>query len=121
MAQGDDASVFQVADVGADVTAVSAAKARDQAIMQGQRSAFSQLLGRLGVSPSIAAKLSDEDIATLVQNFEVQSEHSSSVRYIGTFTIQFHPNAVRRLLEGRNVTYTETQSKRVAILPVVVD
>ena len=37
----------------------------------------------------------------MVQSFEVQDEHSSSVRYIGTFTVQFRPNAVRDWL-GKN-------------------
>jgi hypothetical protein len=54
----------------------------------------------------------------LVQSFEVQSEHTSAVRYIGTFTVQFRPNAVRSLLGTRNVTYTETRSRPVVIMPV---
>src|SRR5271168_3176188 len=72
-----EASVYEITDVGADVTANSAAHAREQAVKQGQRTAFEQLAQRLGADPSVAAKLSDDDIAALVQSFEVQNERSS--------------------------------------------
>ena len=118
-AQTSDSSVFVVTDVPADVTADSAAHARDKAILQAQRSAFDQLLDRLGADKAMAAKLSDDDLATLVQNFEVQSERTSSVRYLGTFTVQFRPNAVRHLLGLKNARYTETRSKPLLILPIL--
>lgn len=116
--QSDDASVFAVTDVATDVTSTNAARARDQAIAEAQRTAFGQLLERLGSDPGVADNLRNDDIATLVQNFEVQNEHSSPIRYLGTFTVQFKPNAVRSLLGGHSTKYTETQSKPVLILPL---
>ena len=53
----DDATLFEVTDVAADVTADSAAHARDQAIAQAQRSAFEQLLQRLGADPATASSI----------------------------------------------------------------
>src|SRR6202012_495963 len=91
----EDSVLYSVSDVPVDITADSAAHARDQAIAEAQRSAFEQLLGRLGSDTSLASKLTDNDIATLVQNFEVQNERTSSVRYIGIFTVQFRPAATR--------------------------
>jgi hypothetical protein len=91
------ADTFTVADVSADVTADSAAHARDQALMQAERTAFSQLCTRLSI-PDNAAKLDDDSIAALVQSFELQSEHVSKVRYIGVFTIRFKPSAVQKKL-----------------------
>ena len=109
-AQTGDESVYSVTDVAVDVTADSAAHARDQAITQAQRLAFGQLLERIGVDAAVGAKLSDDDIATLVQNFEVQNERTSSVRYLGIFTVQFKPNAVRTYLSGRGTNFTEERS-----------
>jgi hypothetical protein len=117
-AQTADTSVYGVTDVAVDVTADSAAHARDQAITQAQRLAFGQLLERLGVDASVGAKLSDDDIATLVQNFEVQNERASSVRYLGVFTVNFKPNAVRAYLGGRSTGFTEQRSPPIVILPV---
>ena len=118
VAQNPDASSFEVKDVAADVTADSAAHARDQAIAEAQRTAFTQLLGQLGADPALAAKLSNDDIATLVQNFEVQNERSSAVRYIGAFTVQFRPTAVRTFLGKKGAHFTETRSPPIVILPL---
>ncbi len=116
-----DLGVYQVADVVADVTADSAVHARDQAIMQAQRSAYEQLLQRLGADSSAAAKLSDDDIDAMVQHFEVQNERTSAVRYIGTFTVQFRPNAVRNVLGSKNATYSDARSKPIVVLPVYIN
>jgi hypothetical protein len=89
---------YTVADVNADVTADHAGHARDQALAQAERAAFVQLCGRLGVAPERASKFSDDDIAILVQSFDLQSERLSSVRYIGVFTIHFKQAAVQKKL-----------------------
>ena len=115
------ASVYNISDVAVDVTADSAAKARDQAIAEAQRTAFTQLLDRLGVETSVGAKLSDNDLATLVQNFEVHNERTSAVRYIGNFAVQFRPTAVRSFLGKRNATFNDTQGKPDVIIPIVKD
>ncbi len=116
---GDEAAIYKLTDVAADVTADSAAHARDKAIMQAQRSAFEQLLTRLGVDAARAARENDDGIAALVQAFEVQREHASAVRYIGTFTIQFKPNAVRALLNKEGASFNEERSRPLVALPIV--
>jgi len=90
---------YTVTDVNADVTADTSAHARDQALMQAERTAYAQLCARLNQS-ECAAKMSDDAIGALVQSFEVQSEHLSAVRYIGVFTISFKPAAVQKKLGG---------------------
>jgi hypothetical protein len=120
LAQSSDSGVYEITDVATDITAESAVHARDQAVKQGQRAAFEQLLQRLGADPALGAKLGDDDIAALVQSFEVQNERSSPVRYIGIFTVQFRPSAVRSFLAGRNAAYFDTASAPVLILPVTL-
>ena len=116
----EDATLYEVTDVAADVTSSSSAHARDEAVANAQRSAFEQLLGRLGVDTSLAAKLSDEDLATLVKNFEVQNERTSAVRYIGVFTVHFRPLATRAWLTQNGAHFTETRSKTQLILPILL-
>jgi hypothetical protein len=86
-----------VSDVSVDVTADNATHARDQALMQAERSAYVTLCARLN-APESAAKLNDDGVAALVQSFELQSEHVSAVRYIGVFTIRFNPVLVQKKL-----------------------
>src|ERR1700722_13356422 len=55
-AQTTDTMVYTVTDIAVDVTADSAAHARDQAVGEAQRAGFNQLLERLGVDPALGAK-----------------------------------------------------------------
>lgn len=113
--------MYNVADVAIDVTADSAAKARDEAIAKAQHDAFAMLLERLGADPKLGDKLSSDDLATLVQNFEVNDERSSAVRYIGNFVVQFRPSAVRRYLVSQGSSYSDTPSETVMVLPITRD
>jgi len=107
---------YTVTDVTADVTADTSSHARDQALMQAERSAFGQLCGRLGIPDTVAAKLNDDAVAALVQSFEVQSERLSAVRYIGVFTIRFKPSAVQKKL-GKSITAGATDMSGAPPLP----
>ncbi|MFA4994100.1 MAG: hypothetical protein WC521_02215 [Bdellovibrionales bacterium] len=93
------ANPYTITDVKVDVTADTAAHARDQALMQAERKAFVQLCARLETDTD-ANKFSDDDIAALVQSFEVQNERLSAVRYIGIYTIHFSPSAVQRAVSA---------------------
>ena len=115
----DSADIYQIQDVVVDVTAGNASQARDQAMGQAQRSAFEQLLSRLGTDTEIAARTSEDDLSAMVQALEVQQERTSAVRYIGTLTVQFKPSAVRNLLNKHGTSYTEARSTPVVVFPVV--
>lgn len=113
-----DLALYRVQDVTAVMTAPSAAQARDEAIIQAQHQALAALVTRLGVEGA-ADGLDDETVGALVQAFELQKEHASAGRYVGTFTIQFRPMSVRALLDKKGMDYTATQSHPVVILPVL--
>lgn len=95
---------YTITDVSADVTADKAVHARDKALMQAERTAYSQLCARLGMEDD-SAKLNDDAIAALVQSFEVQSERLSAVRYIGVFTIRFKASAVQKKTGNASIGY----------------
>lgn len=113
----DGTSLYRVADVAVDVTSANAAQARDEAILQAQRLAFGQLLGRLG---SGNIPLTDDELALSVSSFEVQKEHASGQRYTGTMTVAFKPEIVRQLLQGKGAAYTEERARPLVVLPVAV-
>ncbi len=117
--EGDDATLYQVSDVAVDVTADSAAHARDQAVMKAQHQAFGQLLARLGADSALEQKLDDDSLAAMVQAFEVQNEKSSAVRYIGAFTVRFKPAAVRAFLDKRGAVIADVRSTPAVVLPVM--
>ncbi len=117
---GDDA-VFTVLEVAVDVTAETAAAARETALVEGHRAAFERLMTRLvprnrrGEVPAVTA----ERIALLVRSFGVDQEKTSAVRYLATLRFAFDRDGTRSFLRAAGVPFAETRSKPVLILPVL--
>ena len=95
-----------VSDVPVDVTAKDAAAARDQAIAVAQSKAFDKLVKQLVVNPSDQARVhpSQQDIESFVQDFGVENERVSSVRYIGLYDVRFRDSRVRKYLADLGIT-----------------
>lgn len=117
-------SVYHVTGVAVDVTANDASKARQQAFNKAQRDAFDILLSRMLLSTEDTdnlANISFTEITTLIQDFEVINEKSSSVRYIATLSFQFKADAVKKLFRQYNIDFVETVSDRTLLLPVFLE
>jgi hypothetical protein len=109
--------------VEVDVTGDSAAAARNAAFVVGQRKAFDQLIGQL-VDPGSAASLpplSDDQIGAMVSDFEIESERTSAVRYLGVLTFRFYADAIRQYLAGTGARFTATQSPPVVVVPILTE
>lgn len=117
-AQSED--IFTVGGIAVDVTADSAAEARDRALVEGQRAAFEALLERLVPAEELARlpRLSDTEITDMVADFEVGSERTSAVRYIGELTFRFRAEPVRAFLERNRVAHVPTRSEPVLVVPL---
>jgi len=121
------ATPYVISGVPVDVTAADAATARDQAIVEGQRKAFSMLMEQL-VGAEKAATIqtpSDSQLSGMVQDFEVESERLSSVRYIGVMTYRFDAASIDSIIgkpaDGTpDVTIGAVPSGPVQTLSVVV-
>lgn len=112
---------FTVQDIHVDVTDASATEAREKAIVQGQREAFKILMKRILAPEDIASfpEISDAQLDTLLQDFEVQNEKNSSVRYIGTLTLRFNPARVQDFLTHRDkVLLPAAKNTTIVIIPV---
>jgi hypothetical protein len=95
-----------VSDVPVDVTAKDAAAARDQAIAVAQSKAFDKLIKQIVTNPSDQVRVhpSQQDIESFVQDFGVENERVSSVRYIGLYDVRFRESQVRKYLADLGVT-----------------
>src|SRR5262249_33724531 len=120
------ANPYVVSGVPVDVTAADAATARDQAIVEGQRKAFSMLMEQL-VGTEKAATIqvpSDSQLSAMVQDFEVESERLSSVRYIGVMTYRFDAASIDAIIgkpaDETNFTIGAVPSGPVRTLSVSV-
>lgn len=112
-------ATLTVADVQVDVTAKTATAARDQAIAAAQRNAFARLVRRLvpNAADQSRINLAQADIERLVQDFTIQSERTSTVRYIGVYTVRFRAGAVRKYLTDLGISVAGDQQE-VILLPV---
>jgi hypothetical protein len=121
LAQTRTSSIYAVSNVAVDATSQSAVQARDIARADGERRALRTLMERLTLRQdwSRLPKVTDADLFALVQDFEVTSERSSTVRYIATLTFRFRAEPVRRLLRDRGIPFAETPSKPMVVLPVL--
>jgi hypothetical protein len=82
-----------VTDVIIDKTDKNAVVARDQAIIEAQRTAF-EVAAEKSMSPEAfkAYKVPDnKTIATLVDSFEIKNEQIAGNRYVASFTVRFLP------------------------------
>jgi len=122
-AAADAVDVFEVKDVAVDVTASTAAEAREEALVQGEIAAFQRLLERLTLRGhrDKLPELPKADIDIYVQDFSVADEKTSSVRYLARLNFRFKADEVRRLLNDFGIPFAETVSKPVLVLPVFQD
>jgi hypothetical protein len=102
------AAPYVVIGVPVDVTAADAATARDEAILQGQRKAFDMLMEQLLGTDRAATmqKPSDAQLSAMVQDFQVESERLSTVRYIGVLTFRFDEESIDAVI-GKPADSTE--------------
>ncbi|WP_448187263.1 DUF2066 domain-containing protein [Azospirillum sp. sgz301742] len=120
VAPAAQADAFTVSGVKVDINASNPNTARDQAIAQAQRSAWETLYQRLVPGGRAAPRLSETDLARLVQGFEIDDEKVSASRYVGSLTVRFRPQAVREQLGGAGASYVEPPSQPLVVLPVTV-
>ncbi|HLT00816.1 MAG TPA: DUF2066 domain-containing protein [Geminicoccaceae bacterium] len=112
--------VFQVSGIPVDVTAADAVAAREQALRQGQLEGLRRLLRRLVPADQHARlpAVGPAEIQRYVRNFEIAEERVAADRYLAELTVSYQPDAVRGLLQGQGLSYAETPSEPLVVLPV---
>lgn len=118
-----ESKIFTVSRVAVDVTAVSAAVARGQALADGQAKAFELLLERLTLSEhrQRIGVVDGVKLGALIQGFEITRERASATRYVAEMTVRFRSANVRKLLRDAAVPYSETEARPLLIVPVFED
>ena len=116
----EPAELFTVAAVEVDAKAETAAKARDLALIDGQRRALDRLLRRLTLRADHARhpRLDDAQVTALVSSLQISNERTSSVRYLATLTVGFKNKSVRRMLRDDGIPFTEATRKPLLVLPL---
>ena len=115
--------VYTVSGIKVDETAETAAAARDRAVAAGHRLAFERLTARLvpRAGRERLPPLDAPQIPPMVSSFGIDEEKTSDVRYLGQLTFRFREADVRRHFRSKGVSFAETRSKPVLVLPLYED
>ncbi len=117
-AKGEN-GMYTVRDIDVDASADTAAAARDKAIAQGARKGLEQLMRQLAADPAKPLPpVTDKTAAPLVQDFEVESERSSTGRYIARLGFRYKPESVRALLFSSGGHFITTRAPLLLVVPV---
>tara|TARA_B100000686_G_C16785276_1_gene974787 strand:+ start:1058 stop:2455 length:1398 start_codon:yes stop_codon:yes gene_type:complete len=113
-------AAYVVEDVPLDKSASNAVEAKDLAIVEGQREAFVKLANRLLIDApdEKISEMSDLEISSLINDFEINHEKFSSTRYQARMTVRFNEGAVKRKLSSYGTVQLAQENKdNLLILP----
>ena len=115
-------SLYEVAKISVDTTAQDAVAARDAGMAEAQMRAVKIVLQRL--LPLSAQEqipeLSQEDVEGMVSGVSIRKEENSTTRYIATLDVSVSERAIKQLLQGQAISYSEERAPSVSILPLVI-
>lgn len=114
-------NLFEVRAVKVDVSAATAAQAREQALADAETRAFQRLLDRLTLPRDQATtkRFTTAEIASATKDFWVSEEKVSPVRYIATLNYEFRAERVRELAAAKGIPLVTAVAQPVLIVPVL--
>jgi Uncharacterized protein conserved in bacteria (DUF2066) len=112
--------LYTVSGVHVDAGAASSTEALNAAIAQGRAKAF-QILYRRLTRQADWAKQPALDAAALLRvgrGYTIANERRSTTRYVADVTYTFNPDAVARTLRAAQIAFSQTQAKRILVIPM---
>lgn len=121
-ARAQEVAEIAVYGIDVDVTASDAVTARANAVVAGQRTALAKALAMVAAANDVARlpPLTDSQITDMVADYAVESERSSTVRYIGRLAFRFRADAIRDYLQQSGIAFAPSASPPVLVLPVLL-
>lgn len=117
------AAVYTISDIPVSAEADNAVLARDQALIEGQKKAFDQLLDQI-VLEIDKEKLQEPEeafILNAVQDVSVSHEKTTQTKYMGTLAVRFKEKSIQEFLKTQQVSFLESLPDPMIILPIYQD
>lgn len=112
--------LFVMTNIPVSADAETALLARTQAITNGEKQAFTELLDKI-VAPADRNRIptvTDEMITSFVQDVSVAHEKAGSTRYMGALTVRFKAEPIRSFLAEQYVTFLSRLPQPALVLPL---
>ena len=112
--------VFTIRNIKVNVSSTSSVAAKEIALQEAQEQGFQILMEKILLKGEYEKVFNLENIKVtdLAQEIEIESEKTTSVRYIGSIAVKFKKNLVLRILKANNIRFSITKSKPFLILPI---
>ncbi|HET7086415.1 MAG TPA: hypothetical protein VFI23_16700 [Rhizomicrobium sp.] len=119
-ATAQDSGLYTVSSVHVDATGPSSTEALNTAIAQGRAKAFQIVYRRLTRQSDWAKQpaLDMPGLLRLSRGYNIANERRSTTRYVGDVTYMFNPEAVARLLRSSQIAFSQTQARRILVIPM---
>ncbi|HSS14315.1 MAG TPA: hypothetical protein VLL04_10495 [Rhizomicrobium sp.] len=119
-ASAQDNSLYTVSAVHVDATGASSTEALNAAIAQGRARAFQTLYRRLTrqVDWPRQPALDAAGLVRIGRGYNIANERRSTTRYVADVTYMFNPEAVARTLRAAQIAFSQTQAKRILVIPM---
>lgn len=115
------ADVFAINGLPVDETAANEVTAKEQAVAKGSIRALQMVMQRLTLEqdwPRLP-QVGGDRINNYIRDISFANEKIGGGRYLANVTYRFVPGAVRGLLTGASIPYTETDSRPMVVVPVL--
>jgi hypothetical protein len=112
--------LFTVSGVHVDASGASSTEALNTAIAQGRSKAFQIIYRRLTRQADWPRQpvLDGAALLRLSRSYSIANERRSTTRYVADVTYMFNPEAVARLLRASQIVFSQTQARRILVIPM---
>jgi hypothetical protein len=119
-AAAQENSLYTVSAIHVDATGASSTEALNAAIAQGRARAFQTLYRRLTrqVDWPRQPALDTAGLLRISRGYNIANERRSTTRYVADVTYMFNPEAVARTLRAAQIAFSQTQAKRILVIPM---
>ena len=115
------ADFYTVSDIAVQASGETPKEAKNIAIEEAERQAFSRLMRRLiGQENSFVDNLPEmSEIVSLVQDFSLKNEKNNTTEYWAKVDVRFNPVASQNFLTSKRVDYLQKEPAKLLVIPVV--
>lgn len=116
------ADMYYATDIAVQADADNPTMAKQSALEQGQRLAFSKTMRKLlGQNKDFfVADLPIQDIVNLVRDISIQNEKNTAQSYWAEINVHFNEKNVQDFLTNHNQEYLKTEPPKYLVIPVMI-
>lgn len=117
------ANPYSISGIKVQSTAASSALAKENALQQGRKQAFQQMIEKLVSRKDVDrfTTVEDSTIEYLIDSLQVNNEYMGPTSYKATVSFEFNKDRLEEFLRNKSTPFIVPVHKSILILPVLTD